>query len=97
MAVELSKNEYLMFRGKPLVREDDTICYGDLQNDKYVLILEIFGYKEDGKGHEVPNRILVQIVESANQNNIIKQGNKDNLYDAFLLGVTWLTVELQQS
>ena len=97
MAVELNKNEYLTFRGKPLVRADDTICYGDLQNDRCVLILEIFGYKNDGKGHEVPNRILVQVVESKNQSNIIKQGTKDNMYDAFLLGVTWLNVELQQA
>ncbi|MBR6411278.1 MAG: hypothetical protein IKS35_07835 [Clostridia bacterium] len=95
MAVELKKSEYLMFRGKPLVRKDDTICYGDLQNDKYVLLLDILGYKDDEKGHRVPNRIFVQVVDSKDFSTI-KNGNKDNMYDAFLLGVTWLNVELMR-
>ena len=37
--------KYLEFRGKPLVRQGDTICYGDM-DDKYILILEIMSYKE---------------------------------------------------
>ena len=31
--------KYLEYKGKPLVREGDTICYGDM-DDKCILILE---------------------------------------------------------
>ena len=31
------EGEYLMYQGKPLVRENDTIIYGDLNNDPCVL------------------------------------------------------------
>ena len=41
--------EYLEYLGKPLVREGDTICYGDM-NEKCILIMEILSYKDkDGK------------------------------------------------
>ena len=91
----INEKDYLVFRGRPLVREGDTICYGNLNTDKYVLMLEIFDYKEEN-GHEVPSKVLVQIVESDNQSNIVKQGQKDNIYDAFSMGVTWLELQLGQ-
>lgn len=47
--IKLVEGKYLEYKGKPLVREGDTICYGDM-NDKCILILEILSYKnEDGK------------------------------------------------
>ena len=36
--------KYLMYKEKPLVREGDTICYGDM-NEKCILVLEIMSYK----------------------------------------------------
>ena len=32
----INEKDYLVFRGRPLVREGDTICYGNLNTDKYV-------------------------------------------------------------
>ena len=43
--LNLVSGKYLEYRGKPLVREGDTICYGDM-NEKCILILEIISYKE---------------------------------------------------
>ena len=37
--------KYLMYKDKPLVREGDTICYGDF-SEKCVLIFEIMSYNE---------------------------------------------------
>ena len=37
---ELVSGEYLEYKGKPLVREGNTICYGDM-SEKCILILEI--------------------------------------------------------
>lgn len=83
--------KHLEYMGKPLVRQDDTICYGDM-NEKYILILEIM--KRDAKTG-LPNKILIQVVDSKDPNNIIKQGDKDSLHSAFTLGTVWLERALQ--
>lgn len=85
---EKVKGKYLEYKGKPLVREGDTICYGD-KTDKCFLILEIFNYKKVGE-NEVPDKVLIQIVDSQDPLKIVKQGEKSGLYDAFSIGLVWL-------
>ena len=84
----LVEGKYLMYKDRPLVREGDTICYGDM-SEKYILIMEIFGYKQEN-GVKVPDTVLVQVVESADQNKIVRQGQKNGLYEAFGYGLIWL-------
>ena len=84
----LVEGKYLMDKDRPLVREGDTICYGDM-TEKYILILEIFTYKDES-GVKVPDKILVQVVESEDQNKIVRQGEKNGLYEAFGYGLIWL-------
>lgn len=86
--------KYLEYKGKPLVREGDTICYGDM-TDKCILILEIMSYKKIGN-EEVPDKIFIQLVDSKDPNNILRQGAKNGLFDAFDLGITWLDHELKK-
>lgn len=88
MGTPLVEGKYLMYKDRPLVREGDTICYGDL-TEKYILILEIFSYKTEN-GMKLPDKILVQVVESEDQNKIIRQGEKVGLYEAFGYGLIWL-------
>ena len=85
---ELVKGKYLEYKGRPLVREGDTICYGD-KTEKCFLILEIMSYKKVGD-NEVPDNIFVQVVQSDNPSKIVKQGEKNGLYDAFGIGLVWL-------
>ena len=80
--------KYLIYKNKPLVREGNTICYGDM-NEKCILILEIMSYKNEN-GNQVPDKILVQVIDSKDPTKIIKQGAKDGLYNAFSIGVIWL-------
>lgn len=84
--------KYLEYKGKPLVREGDTICYGNM-DDKCILTLEIMSYKDTDNG-KLPDKIFIQVVEAKNQSNIIKQGVKEGLYSAFSLGLVWLEHEL---
>jgi hypothetical protein len=49
----------------------------------------IFSYKEEN-GIKVPDTILIQVVESEDQNKIIRQGQKNGLYEAFGYGLIWL-------
>ena len=89
----LVEGKYLEYLDKPLVREGDTICYGDM-NEKCVLILEIMNYKEvDGK--KVPKNILIQVIDPKDPNKIIKQGSKEGLHDAFSMGLIWLDMALK--
>ena len=89
----LVEGKFLQYLDKPLVREENTICYGDM-NDKCILILEIMSYKEvDGK--KVPKDIFIQVIDSKDPTKIIKQGKKEGLYDAFSMGLVWLDLALK--
>ena len=88
--------EFLMYQGKPLVREDNTIIYGDLNHDPYVLVLEIMSYKEEA-GEKVPGKVLIQILDAKDPNKIVQSGQKDGLHDACTLGTTWLELKLKKS
>ena len=87
MAKEKVEGKYLEYKGKPLVREGNTICYGDM-NDKAILLLEIMSYKG-----EVPDKVLIQVVDTKDPAKIYKQGSKEGLHDAFSLGLIWLERE----
>ena len=91
---ELVSGKYLEYKGFPLVREGDTICYGDMEG-KCILILEIMSYKEE-RGVEIPEDIIIQVVDPKNQSNIFRQGTKKGLYEAFSLGLVWFNHELQK-
>ena len=90
------EGEYLMYQGKPLVREENTIIYGDLNHDPFVLALEIMSYTTVGE-EKVPSKVLIQILDAKDPNNIVQQGSKENMHDAFSLGLTWLDMKLKKS
>ena len=93
MQAPLVEGKYLMYKDRPLVREGDTICYGDLA-EPYILVMEIMNYKEEN-GEKMPDTILVQVVESEDQNKIVRQGTKNGLYEAFGYGIIWLEQALK--
>lgn len=84
--------KFLTYKGRPLVRGENTICYGFME-DPYVLQMTIMTTK---KVHdkEVPDKVLIQIVKTdkslSAQERIVKQDMKSGLYDAFDLGLIWL-------
>ena len=82
------EGKYLNFLEQPLVREGHTICYGD-KSEKCFLILEIMSYKKE-QGHDLPDKILIQVVDSKDPGKIIKQGEKDGLHNALTMGMVWL-------
>ena len=84
----LVEGKYLEYLDKPLVREENTICYGDM-TEKYVLLLEIMSYKKAGD-IEVPDTVFIQVLSTDGTQQIYKQGQKSGLYDAFDIGMVWL-------
>lgn len=86
------KGKYLMYKDRPLVREGNTIIYGNM-DDEYVLQLIIMNEKEY-MGKNVPDKIIVQITKTdmslSDGERIVKQDLKTGLAEAFELGVIWL-------
>lgn len=80
------KGSYLYYKNKPLVREKDTICYGDF-TESCILLFEIMSYT-DVEGEKVPGIVLVQIL-STKDGSIIKQAQKEGMYEAFNYGMFW--------
>lgn len=83
---EQVKGNILYYKNKPLVREKDTICYGDF-TEKCVLIFEIMSYAEKN-GIKVPGKIFIQILDSES-GKILKQADKEGMYEAFTYGLFW--------
>ena len=87
------KGSYLYYKNKPLVREGNTICYGDF-SEKCVLLLDIISYAEKN-GIKVPGKILIQVLESST-GNILKQADREGLYEAFKYGMYWYETFLSE-
>jgi hypothetical protein len=89
MSEKLSiEGKYVMYKGKPLVREKNLICYGNMSEKCYLSMLILTTKTVDKK--EIPNNILVQVLTTGPNPKIVKQGNKVGLYDAFDIGTIWL-------
>ena len=84
---------YLMYKERPLVRDGNVICYGNM-DDEYILCLTVMTETEQD-GHTVPDMILIQIVKTDDglsaTDKIAKQEIKKGLFEAFELGYIWLT------
>lgn len=95
--VKYLEGEHLIFRGKPLIREGNTFCYGSMA-DKYVLFMMVLSNKKiktgDGKEREVPDKIILQILSTDTKlpphERVVKQFDRNGLYDAMDIGLIWL-------
>ncbi len=83
---------YIEYKGRAFVRENDTICYGNM-TDKCILYMLIMSYKKFGDT-EIPDKVLIQILSTDKTKSfadrIIKQGEKKGLFEAMDIGVIWL-------
>ena len=85
--IKENKDEVLTYKGKPLVRKDNVICFGDAAKDRYILTLTIKESRTE-KGTEIATKVLILV--QTYDGNIVKFGEKDSLYDAFEIGEIWL-------
>ena len=88
-------SQYLMYHGKPLVREGQQIFYGNLE-DKFILFLGVMSTKEVN-GKQVPDDIMIQIQSTGPDHKVVRVGKKNGLYEAFEFGRIWLDSELQKA
>lgn len=87
-----------MYKGRPLVRCDKTIYYGDMA-DKYVAMLQILS-EAPFKDTVLPTKVSVQIWNTDDElrpkDRILKKTEKNNLYDALNIASIWLERQLNE-
>ena len=84
------KGKFLEYKGKPLVRQDNELYYGDM-SEKFILFMLIMSYKEDAKLQaQIPDKIMVQIIPTDGSGRPQKQGSANGLWEALDLGCAWL-------
>ena len=84
--------DFLTYKGKPLVRKDNEIYYGDM-SEKYVIKLEILSTKTEGNlvlADKVKVLLMLSDTEIKLKDRIIKTSEKTGLYEAMDIGAIWL-------
>lgn len=84
--------DFLIYKDRPLVREENIICYGSME-DPYILQMVIMSTKEY-KGQTVPDKVVVQLMNTdttlPTSKRIVKQSIQEGLFGAMDLGMVWL-------
>ena len=82
---EKKKSEFLMYKGKPLVRKGNTIYYGKM-SDPFVLMLTILS-SHDVQGVQVADKVDPDVRP---HDRIAHKTEKKSLSAAIDIGSTWL-------
>ena len=92
------KNSILMYKGKPLVRKDNTIYYGFVDQG-CVVMMQILSTKELN-GVELADKVLVQLLSMdeklSMRDRILKKAERRGLYNALDIGSIWLERSLNK-
>ena len=87
-----SKSPFLLYKGKPLVRCDNLIYYGN-PGDKYVVLLQILD-KHNLEGIETAKNISIKLISTDSTlkitERIKKSTEKIGLYPALSIASIWL-------
>lgn len=94
-----TKNTFLTYKGKPLVRCGKTVYYGNM-SDPCVVCLTIQSDKEL-KDISLSERVLIQLINTDPdvinpKEKIIKKSEKNGLFNALDLGAVWLERALKK-
>ena len=84
----VDESEFLEYKGRPLVRKDNDIYYGDLSANYHVFMM-IMAEKPSSKGTEVPATVMVQLMAKDSMRPE-KQTISKSLADALETADAWL-------
>ncbi|MGN0626712.1 MAG: hypothetical protein ACI4IT_01945 [Oscillospiraceae bacterium] len=90
------KQEFMTYKGRPLVRSKKILYYGDMR-DPYVVMLQIANTVESA-GTEVAGHVVLQMMSTdpnaAPTELVLKRAERDGLYAALDLASAWLDRQL---
>ncbi len=89
---EVNMGKTLMYKGRPLMRKDNIIYYGSMQ-DPYIIFIQISETKKVGD-LDVASKVFVQLQRTdpnvRSRDRIVKSSEKNGLYQAMDVGAIWL-------
>lgn len=93
MSVSVKKSEFLQYKGRPLMRQDNIIYYGSM-SDRYIIMMQILETKQV-KDLPVATRVAVQLQQTSPnvrpKDRIVKKTEKDGMWNAMDIASIWLT------
>ena len=88
----MAENNFLTYKGKPLVRKGNEIFYGDM-SEKYAVRFEILSSSKDGV-IEIADKVSVKLISNDSDRpiaeRVTKETEKKTLFDALDIGFIWL-------
>lgn len=93
-----TKNNFLMYKGKPLVRNGNTIYYG-FMDQSHVVMLTVLNTKKVNDT-EIADRVRIQLIATDITLNpleaMVKTSEKSGLFEALDLAFIWLERALKK-
>lgn len=84
--------EFLMYKGRPLVRSGETLYYGSM-GDKCVAHLQIKS-QTPAHGMNMANKVVVQLILTDEtlplKERILNKAERDGLYEALSIANIWI-------
>jgi len=92
--MENKEEKTLTYKGKPLVRKDNLLYYGNFE-DKNIVIMDIQNSTKENE-LEISGKVAVALQTNTTPDKvkIIKASERDGLFAALDLGEFWLTESL---
>ncbi|MBP1576181.1 MAG: hypothetical protein IJC85_03680 [Oscillospiraceae bacterium] len=88
----LNQDGFLTYKGRPLVRQKDTIYFGSM-GDPFVAVIQIMA-KAEKDGQMLPSKLRVSLMNTDPSltlpQSIVKNSEKTSLYDALEIADIWL-------
>lgn len=86
------KENFLTYKGYPLVRNGKTIYYGN-SYDNFIIMMQIASTKQSGET-EIADKILIQLLNTdpdiSPRQRIVKKSDKKGLFAAMDIATVWL-------
>ncbi len=90
--------QFLTYKGKPLVRKGNTVYYGDM-SEKYIVRFTILSSNGDKKldlSEKIKIELLLSDTSLKEKDRVVKTSEKNGFFEAMDIGSIWLERELKK-
>ena len=95
---EKETKEFLTYKGKPLVRNGNTLYYGQMSDD-FDIMMTIGSTKKEGE-LDIADKVTISLINTdpnvRPKDKIVKKSEKNGLWAAMDIGSIWLERALAQ-
>ncbi len=81
--------EFMTYKGKPLVRSKNEIYYGDMA-ESHVVKFTILSVDEKDEPTKINVQLLKSNTELADKDRVVKESTKSTMFEALDVGFVWL-------